>query len=69
MDGRPNRKNKAAFSESSAVVWTGPQGASSSYDTREKSGEHNKCIVKTVSLIIAAIAAKRVQRSLRSLRQ
>ena len=25
MDGRPNLGNKAAFSNSSGVVWTGPQ--------------------------------------------
>ena len=25
VDGRPNRRNKAAFSNSSAVLWTGPK--------------------------------------------
>jgi len=27
VDGRPNRKNKAAFSNSSGVLWTGPNVA------------------------------------------
>ena len=33
MDGRPNRRNKAAFSNFSGVLGTGPRNALTSIDT------------------------------------
>ena len=43
MDGRPNRRNKDPFSNSSAVVWLGPYIDYSTHDfeTRTATGRKN----------------------------
>ena len=42
VDGRPNRRNKAAFSNSSGVVWTGPKRFQRFFNV--KIGSYNKLI-------------------------
>ena len=66
MDGRPNRRNKAVFSKSSVVVWTGLRELqramiihvrSQKIITNQQDTVADACVIKS-GFHIASIAAK-----------